>query len=210
MFRLPSPDAVFLTCLQDDHADWSNKTFVGVLSYKISSKVKSGLDAIHLIENMAHLYSSSHVIALLSPRHLQLRDQAQKTHGLHFIEVFHELLRRLNFNEFDIMTLDGVDAIFSNYWLARPKLLLEFIDFMGNAIGMMQFNEQMRLLVSADTKYREGKTDVARAVWGTPYYQLHPFICERLATAFFWSKNACTVLVRSEFRSPQEIAAIVA
>lgn len=184
-------------------------TFVGVLSYKIAAKVKSRLDAVGLIETMVKRYSLSHVIALLSPRHLQLRDQAQKTHGLHFIEVFHELLRRLNFDESDIAAIDGADAIFSNYWIAMPQLMLGFIHFLSDAIRILEQNEDMRFLISADSKYRDGHTYVSRAVWGTPYYQLHPFICERLATAYFWSRSSCTVLVRSEFRSPQEIKAIV-
>ena len=204
---LYSPAFTSLSLLQDAYTEWSNKTFVGVLSYKFAAKVKSRLDAIGLIETMAERYSASHVIALLSPRHLQLRDQAQKTHGLHFVEVFHELLRRLDFNETDIVEIDSADAFFSNYWLARPELMLKFMDFMDGAIRVLELNEQMRFLVSADSKYREGETKVARAVWGTQHYQLHPFICERLAIAFFWSKNVCTVLVRSEFRSPQEIKA---
>ena len=195
--------------LQDDYADWSNKTFVGVLSYKIAAKVKSHrLDAVSLIEDLVQRYSASDVIALLSPRHLQVRDQAQKTHGLYYIEVFHELLRRLNFDEPDIVAIDRTDAFFSNYWVATPQLMLEFIDFMGAAIHMLELNEQMRFLMSADSKYREGHADVARAVWGTSHYQLHPFICERLAVVFFWSKRVCTILVRSEFRSQQEIKAI--
>ena len=159
---------------------------------------------------MAERYSASHVIALLSPWHLQLRDQAQKTHGLHFIEVFHELLRRLDFGESDIVAIDSTDTIFSNYWLAKPALMLDFIGFMSDAIHILEQNEHMRLLISADSKYREGRTDVARVVWGTPYYQLHPFICERLAAAFFRSKCVCTVLVRSEFRPPQELKDFVA
>jgi hypothetical protein len=165
---------------------------------------------VSLIENMVMRHSASQVIALLSPRHLQLRDQAQKTHGLHFIDVFHELLRRLHFAESDIRAADSTDAFFGNYWLAKPDSMLEFIDFMGDAVRILEQNEEMRILISADSKYQEGYTEIARVVWVTPYYQLHPFICERLAAAYFRSKNACTALVRSEFRSPHEIKVIAA
>jgi hypothetical protein len=189
---------------QDKHEEWSDKVFVGVLSYKISAKVEAGRGIGSLIESLVELYKTSEVIALLSPRNLQLRDQAQKTHGVHFIQVFHELLRRLNFTEVEIAAVDNTDPVFCNYWLAKPYLMLNFIDFVGMAISMLQQDEFLRLLVSADSKYREGSAAVARAVWGSPYYQLHPFICERLAAAYFSSKNICTVYVRSEFRSQKD------
>ena len=150
---------------------------------------------------MVDRYSASDVIAFLSPRHLRLRDQAQKTHGLLFVDVFHELLRRLHYAESEISAIDYADAFFCNYWVARPKLMVGFIDFMSAAIAMLANDEHLRILISADSKYREGRNDVARAVWGTPFYQLHPFICERLAVAYFWSINACTVLVHSEFQA---------
>jgi hypothetical protein len=190
---------------QDKHEEWFDKVFVGVLSYKISAKVDTVNGIVRLIENLVGKHRNSEVITLLSPRNLQLRDQAQKTHGMHFIQVFHELLRRLQFTELEIASIDNTDAVFCNYWLAKPYLMLKFIDFMGMAISMLQQDEFLRILVSADSKYREGSAAVARAVWGTPNYQLHPFICERLAAAFFWSKNTCTVYVRSEFRPPKEL-----
>jgi hypothetical protein len=124
--------------------------------------------------------------------------------------VFHELLRRLQFTDMEIAAIDNTDPIFCNYWLAKPYLMLNFIDFMGIAISMLQQDEYLRVLVSADSKYREGRAAVARAVWGTPHYQLHPFICERLAAAYFWSKNTCTVYVRSEFRPSKELERMLA
>jgi len=41
-------------------------------------------------------------------------------------------------------------------------------------------NERVHALLARDSSYREGSEEVALRVFGTKYYQLHPFVFERL------------------------------
>eukprot|EP00981_Chlorochromonas_danica_P010851 scaffold3475_cov173-Ochromonas_danica.AAC.6 len=55
------------------------------------------------------------------------------------------------------------------------------------AIKVSREVEEVRLALSHDSKYKEGEVSVARKIFGTDYYQLHPFIFERLPAFFFYS-----------------------
>ncbi len=145
-------------------------------------------------------FSTADVIALLAPRGETLRRQAQMTHGLHFVEVWHELLRRLGFSEDTIQRSDSVDVFFCNYWIAKPAMMTKFVTFLRHAIDMLEHDSVLFNLMQADSRYIEGDTAVAYRAFGTPFYQYHPFICERLAVFFFWSQHACVVHVRTKFQ----------
>jgi hypothetical protein len=174
--------------------------FVGLLSFKSATKISSNLDIVHLIEQSTTQFSAADVIALLAPRGETLRRQAQMTHGLNFIEVWHELLRRLGFSEDMIHRSDKMDVFFCNYWVAKPAVMTKFIVFLRHAIDIMETDSVLFSLIQADAKYREGNAAVAYRAFGTPFYQYHPFICERLAVLFFWSQRACIVHTRTQFQ----------
>ena len=181
-------------------SEWSSRQFVGLLSYKSATKILNNIGVVELIEQTASQYAYADVLALLSPSGISLRRHAQLTHGLHFVEVWHEVLRRLGFDERTIIASDEIDAFFCNYWLAKPGLMVGYIAFLEDAIRLMENDTSLAFLLKADARYSEGRSDVARGAFGTPFYQLHPFVCERLPVVYFWSRRACTVLVHSKFR----------
>jgi hypothetical protein len=152
-----------------------------------------------LIEQSVTQFSGADVIALLAPHGETLRRQAQMTHGLNFIEVWHELLRRLGFAEDVIHRSDFVDVFFCNYWVAKPAVMTKFIAFLRHAIDIMEDDSVLFGLLQADAKYTQGDTAVAYRAFGTPFYQYHPFICERLSVFYFWSQHTCVVHVRTQF-----------
>lgn len=179
-----------------------------MLSYRSAAKILADSDVIELIERYTcHHPVNADVIALLSPHGLTLRQQAQQTHGLLFVEIWHEVLRRLGFDERIVRASDSISAYFCNYWLARPSLMLEYIAFLEGAIMLFQHDPALSFLVRADARYAEGRPEVARDVFGTPFYQLHPFICERLPIVFFWARDACVLHVHAQFRDLHDLTA---
>lgn len=187
--------------IQEAYSEWSSKRFVGILSYQSDLKIQAeGMGLIDIIDHYTSLYNEVDVIALLSPRGLTLRTQAQRTHGILFVEIFHEVLRRLGFNEDAIFAADNVEAFFCNYWLAKPALMAEYIEFLSRAVQLMETDPVLSFLLSADARYPEGHIEVAQNAFGTPFYQLHPFIGERLPVFFFWARKSCLLRVRTRFR----------
>jgi hypothetical protein len=61
---------------------------------------------------------------------------------------------------------------------------------MNRAIDIAVSNEEIKNLLEKDANYKEGSSDVSMRIFGTPYYQLHPFIFERLPSFYLHSINA--------------------
>lgn len=58
-----------------------------------------------------------------------------------------------------------------------------------------------------DARYQRGNPEVAMQVFGTKFYQMHPFIFERLPAFFLASMNASVPnLTSSEYRPPKGIS----
>ena len=173
-----------------------------MLSYRSATKIVADMDILELVERYTFQEAgNADVVALLSPQGLTLRQQAQQTHGLLFVEIWHEVLRRLGFDDRTVLASDSVSVFFCNYWLARPTLMSEYIAFLERALRLLQFDPALSSLMRADGRYAEGRLKVAKSVFGTPFYQLHPFICERLPVVYFWARDACVLRVHTQFRT---------
>jgi hypothetical protein len=186
---------------QELQSEWANASFVGLLSAKAALKLGADGDLLQHIESSVAAGSRADVLALLAPGET-LRRQAQMTHGAHFVSVFHQTLRQLQLTEQQIIEADQLDMFFCNYWLARPAWLLRYLSFLSAAIDVMTNDAQLQQLLRGDARYREGSQAVAMQVFGTPYYQYHPFICERLPVVFFALHEACVFRRRAHFIPP--------
>lgn len=174
---------------------------MGLLSPKAALKVGGLADGLlQHVERSIREGGVADVVALLAPGE-RLRRQAQMTHGAHFVTVWHEVLRRLHFSESELMSADELDVFFCNYWLARPRWMKLYLDFLDEAMILMESDPRLKRLLSADARYSEGSVGVAQHVFGDPFYHFHPFICERLPVIFFALHNACVFRRRQNFIS---------
>jgi hypothetical protein len=57
---------------------------------------------------------------------------------------------------------------------------------MYKAINITMNDPKVGSLMAVDAEYEEGNPKVALNVFGTTYYQLHPFVFERLPTFFIY------------------------
>ena len=190
--------------LQEHQGEWEGVDYVGLLSPKATLKVGTdGLSLLQHVEQSVRDARHADVVALLAPGEL-LRRQAQMTHGADFVGVWHEVLRRLNFTEHEVRLADDLDVFFCNYWLARPHWLKRYLRFLRAAMGLMESDASLRSLLRGDARYSEGSVSVAKNVFGSPFYQYHPFICERLPVVFFALNDACVFRSRTRFISQRK------
>eukprot|EP01039_Chlorochromonas_danica_P005183 gene5183-5705_t len=109
-------------------------------------------------------------------------------HGPIFEKTWDLLLSNMGYNQSIIQGFDHFKQIFfRNIYIIKPRILAKLCDFMTKAIKVSREVEEVRLALSHDSKYKEGEVSVARKIFGTDYYQLHPFIFERLPAFFFYS-----------------------
>lgn len=111
-------------------------------------------------------------------------------HGKPFRAAWDALLVELGYSIPLIRSLDEMKSFYRNIFIIRPKVLKELMVFMSRAIHIVSTNSAVRALFEVDAKYKEGAEDVAMRIFGTKYYQLHPFIFERLPSFFLHASNA--------------------
>ena len=69
---------------------------------------------------------------------------------------------------------------------------------MYKAINITMNDPKIGSLMAVDAEYEEGNPKVALNVFGTTYYQLHPFVFERLPTFFIYVNKYKICSIESE------------
>eukprot|EP01036_Dinobryon_divergens_P027187 gene27187-35916_t len=110
-------------------------------------------------------------------------------HGKPFKEAWTALLNSLGYSTALIRSLDEVKPFYRNIFIIRPAALVKLMQFMDRAMYVAENNLKVKELLQKDAKYKEGQEEVALRVFNTKYYQLHPFIFERLPSFFLHAEN---------------------
>lgn len=111
-------------------------------------------------------------------------------HGEPFLAAWNALLRALQYSEAQIRAFDRTKVCFyRNVFVAKTAAFRRLAAFMQRAMLVAQTDAAVRQLLAADARYKEGQPEVAQRVFGTPHYQLHPFVFERLPAFFAFTER---------------------
>lgn len=111
-------------------------------------------------------------------------------HGEPFLAAWNALLRALQYSEAQIRAFDRTKVCFyRNVFVAKTAAFQRLAAFMQRAMHVAQTDAAVRQLLAQDARYKEGQADVAQRVFGTPHYQLHPFVFERLPSFFAFTER---------------------
>jgi len=102
------------------------------------------------------------------------------------------LLGAMNYSYPTIRKHYEMKPFFRNVYIIKTSVLSGLVAFMRTAMQIARDNTQVKELLSRDSNYKEGSAEVAKRIFGTPYYQLHPFLFERLP-AFYLEVSGATV-----------------
>jgi hypothetical protein len=109
-------------------------------------------------------------------------------HRRSYRNAWDALLTEMNYSLHDIRTYDDIKAFHCNSYIIRPAVLLKLTEFMSRAIQVVLNNNKVKSLMSANSFYA-GNQSVAQKIFGTDYYQLYPFIFERLPVFYLYSSH---------------------
>lgn len=94
-------------------------------------------------------------------------------------------------------------AFWRTSYLIRPRTLSRLTALMLKAQELVDNDKRCITVFKKDAKYTAGDPIVAYAIFGTAYYQLHPFVFERLPAFFLTAINASVpYLLHEEYRRP--------
>lgn len=172
--------------LDNNRDEWINKKFVGFLTYNSYLKIN-----LYDIELLVQKYSHYDVIPFNNYYNTPLLISSEYFHPS-FINIWEQILLLLNYNINDILSLD-IPVFYNNYWMAKPKWIIKYIEFYKNVIYIMENNMNIKYLLNQNSKYN-GKLlqypELLIKIAGRPYYTFHPFIIERIVCFFFWVHGA--------------------
>lgn len=111
-------------------------------------------------------------------------------HKKEFRTTWDTLLKSLGYSVQQIRAQDDMKGFFRNIFIIRPDLLSKLVTFMNRAMDLGLNDATVKAQLERNAHYREGSTEVAQRIFGTSYYQLHPFVFERLPSFFLHDLGA--------------------
>lgn len=118
-------------------------------------------------------------------------------HGEDFLLAWNGLLEAMGFKMSDINYFTAINPFYRNIYIIKPYLLQKLMAFMQKAMIVAQTDPKVKALLEKDAKYVGGKEEVARRVFNASYYQLHPFVFERLPSFYLRSISAMVCLTKT-------------
>eukprot|EP01039_Chlorochromonas_danica_P005568 gene5568-6130_t len=127
-------------------------------------------------------------------------------HGINSIKAWNVLLVRMGFSLAAMDSAQHIYGFWRSSYLIRPPVLHGLTLLMVEAMDRVEKDNECRRFFVKDARYTGTNSTVAQLVFGTPYYQMHPFIFERLPAFFLTIYNASMPnMVSKAYRRPAEI-----
>lgn len=169
--------------------EWENYDYVITGTYKTVTQKGQSLHAIknlllaaknkeHKYDILPFLRSGSGTMSFCLYWHKKI-----------FKVTWDALLSEMGYNYNTIRKHDEMKAFYRNVYVIKPTVLKELTSFMNKAITLGTNNTKIVRLLSSDSNYNEGSKEVSMRIFGTPYYQLYPFVFERLPSFFLHAHN---------------------
>lgn len=171
------------------YREWRSKDFVGAISWRartkrpIPDRLAVDLRGLEHADVVPFMYHGRGNISLVQFEHR------------HLPELWLYLLTKLGFTKEEAFSPD-IPFFYSNYWLAKPSVMLRYIEFARRARAVLEDVRDPRILAMlySDPHYVE-PPEHFKATTGLPKYTYHPFLMERLICFFCYINNLRVVPV---------------
>jgi hypothetical protein len=151
---------------------------------------KSGIQSISEICNIA-VHDREIVGFYLTDIDSICLKKAEMNHGPNFVSLWNHLLVEMGFQ-----TCIGKDFVctYSNMWVCKRSMAIEFILFMRNVIKtMLSFSGKMSEILHSNSGYVGNATNMLEQKAGFRHYTYHAFLCERII-GLFAHRNDYTIV----------------
>jgi hypothetical protein len=167
---------------------WMQYDYVITGTYKtISRRYQSAEEVRRLlrvaIEGNYDVVPFSRSASLNMPRSVRL-------HGEAFDTAWVTLLLYMGYSTHEISAARRMKVFFRNIYIIKSNVLEGLVKFMVRAIDTAERYPSVQKLLAADAHYNDGDASVALSVFNTTYYQLYPFVYERLPCFYLFHVNA--------------------
>lgn len=107
-----------------------------------------------------------------------------RSHGPDATYAWNSLLIGMEFTITQLEVCNYLYAFWRSAYLIRPTVLRKLTELMVKAMNLVEDNADLTEAFVKDARYSKGSEVVAKQVFNTSYYQMHPFVFERLPSFF--------------------------
>lgn len=170
--------------LYERRDEWKNTTHVGILKYSFEDKTPF-YDFVNIITSHPQHDVFTFVNGHEPPNNLSMIQYATLCHPL-FSPCWYLILSKMGYKP-SIIYDNSIPAFYSNYWIAKTHYFASYLNFITEAMNVMQKEKELSDLLYHDANYlqRLPTSTLERIMDGRPYYTHHCFIAERLPCFFF-------------------------
>lgn len=191
--------------LPEMQKEWIGKKYIGIITYTFMSKTNGSINFKEMLDTFQT--DGPDVISLFNLDFVKPRVQRPVSyiesiamqHGPFLWMAMYKTLILSNYKDHQIMDTN-IKGFFSNWWLAKPKWMLKYIEFNKKARHICTANRTIAEYLKEDAYYTGAhvtgrdqlhlqETKLLK-VFGKPFYTLHPFMFERLPCFFFHLEGA--------------------
>lgn len=181
--------AAFLSVLPAHRAEWQDADLVGTLSWRAHEKISMSQE----FDKLCTEVQQADVVALLpSTEHMLM--QAVRCHP-RFLEVWVPLLQKMGYATRDAVSI-RLPSMYCNYWLAKPEWMHKFLAFYAKAVHLLETDEELQDPLWDSACYNTAlPAERLMKIYRKPYVPYHPFVNERLVSAFCHLEGAAVAMV---------------
>jgi hypothetical protein len=101
-------------------------------------------------------------------------------HGEDFAKAWSNILTHVGVPHNLVDKCNQMYPFYRNLYMIKPHLLERLTNSMKKIFKVTSENQFMKQLLEKDAHYRLGAPHIAKKMFGTPYYQYHPFLFQLL------------------------------
>jgi hypothetical protein len=106
----------------------------------------------------------------------RLLNSSVSYHGEDFSNAWFSIMKELNIEDNDLTKCNDMYPFYRNLFMVKPHYLERLVHSMIKIFKAISENKRLATLITKDAHYRLGSPNIAQKMFGTSYYQYHPFL----------------------------------
>lgn len=179
-------------------------TYRQAIAEELQTSAVHALTTARMAEYIRYAAANDYDVVPLETKPVQvILHTLRQSHGPYSIIAWNILLIQMGFDMPQLSSATNINGFWRSSYIIKPVMLKRLTRLMLKAQDLVDHDEACIKAFKRDAVYSKGDPIVAKQVFGTPYYQMHPFIFERLPAFFLTALNASVPgLVTEKYQRP--------
>ena len=166
--------------LIEHYDEWKDYDYVGTLSWRAKEKVLlPDIDKLAVFLKKDKRFDVVPFLVIDNKDHLEDIDRRQPLNNIILNLLFNKLGFPDNYIKNDFI------QFYCNYWITRPKIMLEYINFFHDCKKIIDSDDEIQNHIWKYVEYNSTLDDAnIKKIFGRPSFSSHPFVYERIPFLF--------------------------